>query len=167
MTQTDYINALAKNNIGLDDLRTEREAYELEDKSFTFKGDTLDQKARIDFEITSLRRRMLDFTLENMSLNRIRYFNEKISIVEHLKENEKYDEAKLLLVEISTMLEFTTRFFTTLFKFKKYFDSQNYDFTSDPVYTHNGDYRFDVVYDNPFDEGPQGPGVPPKGRGKK
>lgn len=167
MTEEGYINALAKNNIGLTDLQSENEAITLENKSFTFNGETLDQKSRIDFEIISIRRRMQDFTLENMSLNRIRYFYEKIANVEYLKENEKYEDAKLLLVEISTTLEFTTRFFTTLFKFKKYFEAKNYDFTIDPIYTHNDDYRFDVVYNNPFDEGPDHPGRPPLGKGKK
>ncbi len=162
MTESDYLVMLAANNVRLKDLKTYEEAIMLERQMFTFSREPLSEESKLYYEITSIKRRMLDFMLENTDVNKIRMAQDKLAIVYRLMEEQNYEDAKLWLVHLSSYLGFTTKFQTTLYRVKKYFLDNGIKYYQDPLFTNFEDYELTVDYPD-YPDDPFGP----KKKGKK
>ena len=126
---------LQLNDIHENSLNSLEEAKTIEDKLFTFNDSTLGEKERILFEINSLKRRLLDFSIENIGKDE--YIESTINEIYNLLELEKIGEAKIKIVFLSYEMETTTRFYTVLYEMKKNLFLNNINYKKDEDYNNN------------------------------
>ena len=114
------------NEINDNMLNSLEESIQLENKLFSFDNEVLTDKNKILYEIISIRRRLVDFSLELINEETLKYYNLELEKIKYELQCGNTEECKLRLVLLTSKLEMPTRFYTTLYSIKKtiYLDKQ-------------------------------------------
>ncbi len=121
----EYVEILRLNDVDEElDFETARQ---IEDRLFSIYGRTLDIETKVKYEFLSLRRRLMDYSVENIGKDE--YFEKFLRIIKNNLELGEYEEVKYSLVKLAYKIKAPTRFYTVLFNLKKILYESDYKYT--------------------------------------